>query len=755
MVTAQQPEKFGSSCDGVQSPSAGGSPSFLRCHIGTRVSRYDVRAHQIRNAISLLYRGISSVFALARRPAFPAGHPPSLKALNASPKAQKVSVRQRERRWAHAGAIVLLAICSGILMTSNAYAQKVQYIKVPGGTPDANQLARHPALGNAPTPHSLSNTVSASVGNTDGVITNGTALGTLLRWPALPKYQYTGFQLMDGPNHNIAYYRDVFTALRYVAVGTHNGETWNVTANLTPSPTSSSVKTVVWPTVTYYTQLYGYPNCWDSPDWTTAICGVSEMQITAYRQSQCSQYGTWTFTLADDGNVVGTQSFTMRGSVPKEDLTLLSQRSTHSYDDICHTVGSNHVLHCDAASPPPGEIPFTIREVGCALTATDMVLAYHGFGTDVNTFDDELVALKANGFNKVGDVKWNFSHTLTDGQVNFIGSTGVDIKAVKKAICTYGPQVMGTKITYNSKGHPQIGHWVMVVGRTKDDKSWKIYDPGDTVNGPRNLTSAYGGVYAAVREYAGTTATYHFPLNQFNVSLYCPAELLVTNPAGKRTGYDPVTNKSYSEIPNALYVTEGMDNDVTGAIDPDPTKIFTSGAGAPQGTYKLQVTGTGTGTYTLITTRIGTDGGTLGVQRLSDIPITNGEVNTYSVDYSTSSTNPIVFRGGFCGRSNNPDVNKFLCYGNPGQARTTLPAGTMKFRLMISYGPTTTADTFSALLDGEDITSLFNPAPGKTETVYVPLPVGSSRNTLVLSISGTKPTGRTATDTDRLVFLTK
>lgn len=239
-------------------------------------------------------------------------------------------------------------------------------------------------------------------------------------------------------------------------------------------------------------------------------------------------------------------------------------------------------------------------------------------------------------------------------------------------------------------------------------------------------------------------------LNSLWFTLYSPAELLVTDPAGQRTGFDPVTGDSYSAIPNSAYDAEGLDDDVTGAPDPDPEKVFSVGPAAPQGVYTVQVTGTGTGTYTLEALRNDVNGDYQDSTELKDIPITSGEVHLYRVNYSINASGPLVFAGGFCGRSNSPDVNKFLCYGNPGKASVSLPVGTTKFRLMITYGPTTTAASFSAQMNGASIANLFSPAPGKTETVYVPL--GSGRNVLKLAISGTTPSGRAATDTDRLVF---
>ena len=96
-------------------------------------------------------------------------------------------------------------------------------------------------------------------------------------------------------------------------------------------------------------------------------------------------------------------------------------------------------------------------------------------------------------------------------------------------------------------------------------------------------------------------------------------------------------------------------------------------------------------------------------------------------------------------------MNKFLQYFKPMQVRTELPAGTQSFSLSIIYGKTVKRETFKAMLNRKDISGQFDPLPGKLEVVNIPLAQGS--NTLVLSIKGVKTGGRTAEDTDRIVFI--
>lgn len=107
----------------------------------------------------------------------------------------------------------------------------------------------------------------------------------------------------------------------------------------------------------------------------------------------------------------------------------------------------------------------------------------------------------------------------------------------------------------------------------------------------------------------------------------------------------------------------------------------------------------------------------------------------------------------FDGKGQRPiDVNEFLIYSNPTQARTELPAGVRSFDLIILYGKTSNPGTFKAELNRLDISSKFKPViAGGAAFVRLDLSLGT--NTLVLSIQGVRSDGRIGTDTDRLTFI--
>jgi hypothetical protein len=111
----------------------------------------------------------------------------------------------------------------------------------------------------------------------------------------------------------------------------------------------------------------------------------------------------------------------------------------------------------------------------------------------------------------------------------------------------------------------------------------------------------------------------------------------------------------------------------------------------------------------------------------------------------------------FSGSGQRTDVNEFLQYGNPLERSVLLAAadprtgmGTTSFPLTIVYGPTIDAGSFTSELNGESFGG-FTPAPGTTETVYVPVVPG--RNVLTFSVEGFASNGHLAKDKDRLVLI--
>lgn len=106
----------------------------------------------------------------------------------------------------------------------------------------------------------------------------------------------------------------------------------------------------------------------------------------------------------------------------------------------------------------------------------------------------------------------------------------------------------------------------------------------------------------------------------------------------------------------------------------------------------------------------------------------------------------------FKGKGQRPvDVNSFLSYYEPKDSTTLLTPGITTFDLQVFYGASIMPLSFSASLNGKDISADFSPIPSGNQVVTLRLESG--RNVLLLSVEGERVDGKTARDEDRLVFV--
>ncbi|MBI2527370.1 MAG: hypothetical protein HYV93_15460 [Candidatus Rokubacteria bacterium] len=213
------------------------------------------------------------------------------------------------------------------------------------------------------------------------------------------------------------------------------------------------------------------------------------------------------------------------------------------------------------------------------------------------------------------------------------------------------------------------------------------------------------------------------------------SNLILTDPQGRRTGLDPTATVAHRTIPRSSYMDEGVDRrsrvlDVRQPMD---------------GAYTLHVTGTAGGSYSLDLRAWDRSGTATARPELRDVPTEPGIVHLYRLDYASTARTPLTLGGRFDG-----EASRFLAYASPTSPDTRLRAGVTSFPLVIFYGARVRPVTFSALLNGDNITGRFTPKPEGYQVVRIPL--GPGLNTLVLSIEGNTASGQTATDTHRLVF---
>ena len=114
-------------------------------------------------------------------------------------------------------------------------------------------------------------------------------------------------------------------------------------------------------------------------------------------------------------------------------------------------------------------------------------------------------------------------------------------------------------------------------------------------------------------------------------TLNSPANLLVTDPQGRRVGVDPLTGQTLMEIPGATFTGAGT----------EPESITLPGG--IDGQYGVQVTGTASGVFHLDVFAAGSDGEVMRTQ-VADVTSV-GAGTTYSLEYHAQSGDAARFSG--------------------------------------------------------------------------------------------------------------
>jgi hypothetical protein len=215
------------------------------------------------------------------------------------------------------------------------------------------------------------------------------------------------------------------------------------------------------------------------------------------------------------------------------------------------------------------------------------------------------------------------------------------------------------------------------------------------------------------------------------------SELLLTDPRGRRLGFEPGTKRQHAEIPRAGY-DEG-----TGPVPGRELEIMRP----PDGAYTLEVIGTHAGRYDVSMYASDTEGQPISSDvEVSDIPTRPGLTHRYAFDYASApSASPPRISGAY------GEGERLLTYAYPVGPHTEVVAGQASVSLIVFYAPTIVRESFRATLEGRDVSPRFRPVPGGRDVVTMPLAPGTS--TLALSVSAAMPGGQTRMQTDRLEFV--
>src|SRR3989344_5230027 len=275
----------------------------------------------------------------------------------------------------------------------------------------------------------------------------------------------------------------------------------------------------------------------------------------------------------------------------------------------------------------------TIARCGCTITSIVMVMRYYGI--ENNVMGSEINPGTLNTW-LTGNGGYDPSGTLSSwGQISNYAKDSTGPKKVvfiNRVNLDTDPTHTVTESELKSLADVQLNKQVLnpvilfedvspthfIVASAKDGARYKIRDPhwynttyldGHTTSNCNTgaCTKDYQNTFHGVRIFDRIENV--FSQEQIELTLASPAELLITDPDGKKLGKDPANNLTFNQISGASYTEEGISDPTLD--NPTPTSHRSKHISIPAplvGNYTVQVIGTGSGTYTLTSTVSDTEG---------------------------------------------------------------------------------------------------------------------------------------------------
>jgi hypothetical protein len=241
---------------------------------------------------------------------------------------------------------------------------------------------------------------------------------------------------------------------------------------------------------------------------------------------------------------------------------------------------------------PENDTQNTIGRWGCWMTSAAMMIEYWAqrsspsFHTNPDVLNTWL--RNNNGYDGSNFVVHSaIANYASDNHVSLYYQgrvAGRDDAVLDDYLRSGNPVIIGVTNQFG-------GHFVLATGKTTigGQSTYSINDP---IYGRTTLLERYSNNYSSIIRYSGTAAD----PRTLRISAHSPVELVITDPLGRKLGFDPVSNTAWNEIPNAGYMTEQI-SAADGANVPPLEDKFLEILAPPDGSYSIDVIGTGQGPY--------------------------------------------------------------------------------------------------------------------------------------------------------------
>jgi hypothetical protein len=285
----------------------------------------------------------------------------------------------------------------------------------------------------------------------------------------------------------------------------------------------------------------------------------------------------------------------------------------------------------------------TMAQIGCAITAVADVMASYGItlpdGTKIdpgnlNQFLGQHGALEGC-YIVWGEVSTLLGNT-TETTVPYWQPFQTRLNEINTALANGDLPIISVQNSFG--GTHYIVLYQRIPGTNGAPDDYLILDPFHYANdfSHQLLSQTYG----PIANFSATMDVIHYvngnkPGTIFALAGHSPIELLITDPNGFQTGFNPKTSSYLNNIPGTFYEKEaGIHDDNTVPAQPD--RAYFQANFPTNGTYNIQVIGVGTGPYTLNFIRALTGNGDANIQSVQG-NVTPGSVDTYQVTVPTHS----------------------------------------------------------------------------------------------------------------------
>lgn len=296
-----------------------------------------------------------------------------------------------------------------------------------------------------------------------------------------------------------------------------------------------------------------------------------------------------------------------------------------------------------------------ISNCGCAITSSVMIARYHGFESDVDNSDVNPKNINDwlnnhSGYWPRGDLEWEKvpdyvnKDLFSFPRLRYAGAVAFkDTNTLNSYLKRLIPDPVVLKVmVWSQKLNKDVPHFIVADGKLSNTYTVKdpaFYNTKYLAQAKSFYVYNYNNDFKELRLYELDDISNPHGVDGISVNLASPAELLITDPQGRKLGKDPVSGTSYNEIPDGSYYLGGIGDPSDESMAFVEESKFIWIPEPLNGNYDIKIIGTDSGQYHLYLDNKDTNGSST-INSFSGITQV-GLISGYSLDYTNVPGTPI------------------------------------------------------------------------------------------------------------------